>query len=133
MPITRILGRNEIERVREAGGPLAEVPDLSRLTEATIVVVEDAGRIVAYWPIFYALHLEPLWITEDHRKSPSVVKGLLEAVGVVVEASEEPVSFAIIDPDLAESSLPLAERLGFARVPGDLYYVMTPAAEPVRG
>jgi hypothetical protein len=127
-----VLDPADVERIREAGGPLADQPDLSKLAEASIPVVEVNGRIVAYWPCFYALHLEPLWIAEDHRKSAAVNRGLLECVAAVVQRTGEPVGFAIIDSPTAESYA-LAERIGFARVPGDLYYVIVPALEPVGG
>lgn len=125
-----LLPLDQRERLREAGGPLAEV-DLSRLEAEQLPVVEVDGRIVAYWPCFYALHLEPLWIAEDHRQHPAVVRHLLEAMQEALQIIGESVSFAIIDP--STDTLALAERLQFARVPGDLYYVMLPAREPVGG
>ena len=127
-----ILPPDQIDRVREAGGPLADQPDLSRLADATVVVAEVDGRIVAYWVAFYALHLDPLWIAEEHRRSPAVNRGLLEGIAAVVERTGEPVSFAVIESPTSEQ-FALAERLGFARVPGDLYYVLTPTVEPVGG
>lgn len=128
-----ILQGADVERVREAGGPLAEVEDLSKLrNDATVIAIEVDGQIIAYWPAFYALHLEPLWIKDEFRKSPGVNRALLELVASVVTRTEEPVAFAIIENPEAES-FHLADRLGFARVPGDLYYVMCPAAEPVGG
>lgn len=120
----------ERERLREAGGPLAEV-DLKTLEAEALPVVEVDGRIVAYWPVFYALHLEPLWVAEAFRQHPGVLKGLLEQTEAAVASTGEPASFAIIDPEAP--SLPLAEKLGFARVPGDLYYVLMPATPPVGG
>lgn len=125
----------QIERLREAGGPLnAEAcPDLGRLTEASVCVVEVDGRIVGYWPAFYALHLEPLWITDEFRKHPGVAKALFTLMTETVEIMQEPVSFAILDPATGPETVQFAERLGFARVPGDLYYVMAPAAQPAGG
>ena len=132
--MTRVLmlPPEEIERVREAGGPLADLPDLSGLkAEKTVVAVEVDGRIVAYWVAFYALHLDPLWVAEAHRTNPAVNRGLLEAMGTVVARTGEPVAFAILAGDAPH--LPQAERLGFAPVPGNLYYVGVPALEPVGG
>ena len=130
MAITaRILRPEEVDRVREAGGPLAECPDLTQLRKATVPVIEVDGTIIAYWPVFYALHLEPLWIAEEYRHNPAVARALLELTGEVVQLSGEQVSFAIIDE--SQGALPLAERIGFARVPGNLYYVTIPALEPV--
>jgi len=60
-----------------------------------------------------------------------VVMGLLALMSEALASIGKPVAFAVIDPD--SPPLPLAERLGFARVPGDLYYVTAPAVPPVEG
>jgi hypothetical protein len=125
-----LLPLDQRERLREAGGPLADT-DLSTLQAKALPVIEVDGQIVAYWPCFYALHLEPLWVTEDARQHPAVLRALLELLQQTLMEIGEPVSFAVIDP--ATPTLPLAERLGFARVPGDLYYVTMPAPAPVGG
>ena len=122
-----LLPADQRERLKEAGGPLAD-QDLSKM-EAALPVVEVDGRIVGYCPGFYALHLEPLWVDPAFRKISSVARGLLEEVANVVAATQEPVSFAIIDPTEADA-LPILERLGFERVPGDLYYVLIAARTP---
>jgi hypothetical protein len=121
-----LLPLDQIERLREAGGPLAEV-DLTQLDLEALPVIEVDGSIVAYWPIFYALHLEPLWIAEDHRHQ--VGRLLLTLMEQTLTTLGKPVAFAVIDPDTPV--LALAERLGFDRVPGDLYYVTAPAVPPV--
>ena len=126
----RLLPLAERDRLREAGGPLREA-DLDALDLAALPVVEVDGGIVAYWPAFFALHLEPLWIADDQRGKPSVVKALLAAMSEALQQIGKPVAFAVLDP--ATPMEAMAERLGFARVPGDLYYVMQPASEPVEG
>lgn len=125
-----LLPLDQIERLREAGGPLAET-DLSQLQLEALPVIEVEGRIVAYWPMFYALHLEPLWITEAYRRQPAVATRLLDLMTEALHTIGKPVAFAVIDP--ATPVLQMAERLGFDRVPGDLYYVTVPASEPVEG
>jgi len=123
-----LLPLDQRERLREAGGPLADA-DLSQLDLEALPIVEVDGQIVAYWPIFYALHLEPLWIAEDHRRQAAVTHGLLDLMRQALLNIGKPVAFAVIDPDTPV--LALAERLGFDRVPGDLYYVTAPAVPPV--
>ena len=125
-----LLPLGQIERLREAGGPLAEA-DLSALDLEALPVVEVDGQIVAYWPAFFALHLEPLWVAEPYRLNPAVTRGLLEAMTQTLQTIGKPVAFAVIDS--ATEVAPLAERLGFARVPGDLYYVQMPATDPAGG
>lgn len=120
----------ERERLREAGGPLADPEvDLSSMQWEALPVVEVDGRIVAYWPAFFGLHLEPLWIAEPHRLHVGVAKALLALTELAVAQIGRPVAFAVIAPDAP--TLTLAGRLGFARVPGDLYYVvLQPALTP---
>lgn len=124
-----LLPLDQRDRLHEAtAGPLADV-DLSKLEAEAIPVVEVDGRIVAYWPIFYALHLEPLWVDPDQRGDAGVLRALLDLLQLAVVASGEPVAFAVIAPDAP--SLPMAERLGFAPVPGNLYYAVQHPAPPV--
>lgn len=123
-----LLPLDQIERLREAGGPLVEA-DLSQLALEALPVIEVDGRIVAYWPMFYALHLEPLWIAESQRRIPGVATRLLDLMTEALHAIGKPVAFAVIDP--TTPVLKMAERLGFDRVPGDLYYVTVPAPPPV--
>src|SRR5258705_314463 len=92
-----LLPLGQIERLREAGGPLAET-DLSQLQLEALPVVEIEGQIVAYWPIFYALHLEPLWIAEGSRRHPVVATGLLDLMTEALHTIGKPVAFAVIDP-----------------------------------
>jgi len=116
---------DQIERIREAGGPLAEV-DLSRISHALIAAVEVDGQLVAYWPVWKAVHAEPLWIAEPYRQSLAVSRALLAEVDQAVEEMGDPVVFAIIgELDLLTNGRQ-ASRLGFQRVPGDLYYLIRP-------
>lgn len=112
-------------RAREAGGPLADLQlDPARLAEMTIAAVEVEGQIVAYWVLWKALHLEPLWIAPDHRKSPPIVAGIIDAMRAGAEASGEPAGFCVIEePNLAVVA-PYADRLGFVAAPGKLYYLV---------
>jgi len=127
------LSPDQVARVQEAGGPLADA-DPEKLKDMSIAVVEVDGRIVAYWVVFYALHVEPLWIAEDHRKSPGVVGGIVQQMQTIVEATSEPAAFCLIEEANAAVVAPYADRLGFHEAPGRVYYlVLQPAPEPVGG
>jgi hypothetical protein len=128
-----ILPPAQIARIREAGGPLAEVDDLSRLASMAIVpVVERDGKIVAYWPVFKAVHAEPLWVATEARMSATVIRAILHGVESALSAMGDPVAFAIIsEDDEGLVSGKYATRLGFRPVPGELYYVMLPQKEGV--
>lgn len=114
-------GQDAAEKVRQAGGPLAEasVPE-ERYTHVLLAVVEDdAGQAVAYWPVFLAAHAEPLWITPTARHNPAVGRALLQALSsalTLADAGDTP--YVILD---ADSPHEMAAALGCVRVPGDLY------------
>ncbi len=130
-----ILPPEQLERLREAGGPLADretYPTLDTLKDMAVAVVEVDGQIVAYWVTWYALHAEPLYIAEPARKHPAVARLLIEQVRDVLARSGELSAFATIE----EENLPVvgayAGRLGFHRAPGALFYLVLPAQEPVK-
>lgn len=121
-------GQDAAEKVRQAGGPLADaaVPE-DRYTHALVAVVEDdAGRAVGYWPVFLAAHAEPLWVAPDARKNPAVGRALLQALQAALtlaDAGDTP--YVILDND---SPHEMAAALGCTKVPGDLY--LLPLGEP---
>jgi len=47
--------------------------------DAQVVVVEDAGRIVASWAVLRVVHLEGLWIDPAYRGRAGVARRLYEA------------------------------------------------------
>lgn len=132
------LPMDQIDRIKEAGGPLAEV-DTSNMHKANIAAVEVDGTLVAYWPVWRAIHAEPLWVAEAYRNSPGVIRALLreleKALDPLMAETEEHIAFAIIgDQDILTSGR-YAMRLGFERVPGDLFFLIRQPAEhePVKG
>jgi hypothetical protein len=127
---TYTLAKEDIERVREAGGKLAEIADLSAVREnVAVTVVEVDGTIAAYWGVFYALMAEPLWIAPEWRKHPGVVSGVIDAMLAEAYRTGEPgVMCTIIDQQVET----YAQRLGFDPVPGRLFYkLLTPVPELV--
>lgn len=112
-------------RAIAAGGPLADLAaDPERLADMRIAVVEVDGQIVAYWVVWYALHVEPLWVTEPYRKHPAVIKGIVGEMQRIVEQTGEPAAFCVIEPENLAVVAPYATRLGFVDAPGKLYYVV---------
>lgn len=118
------LFKEDIERLREAGGPVADLPDLAGVREnMAVAVVEANGRIVAYWCLFYALHAEPLFIAPEWRTHPAVVKGIVK--GMLEEAGKtgEGAIYASIETEEVEE---YGARLGFTPVPGRLWEMKLP-------
>lgn len=130
-PRSFVLTGPEVVRALEAGGPLVDLQlDPAKLATMRIACVEVDGRIVAYWVLWTALHLEPLWITDEFRKSPVVVKHLLLATLDAAEQSGEPAAFAVIEETNLEAVGELATKLGFVQAPGALYYLVLRAPQP---
>jgi hypothetical protein len=133
----RTLAPDESQKAIDAGGPLQDLQlDATKLAEMSIAVVEDDGEIIAYWVVWYALHLEPLWVREDHRTSPVVIKQIVQQVQEIVIATEMPAAFCVVeDVEAGETVARYADRLGFMRAPGTLYYVVVqaPAPTPEKG
>lgn len=131
--VHRTLDPADAQRAIDAGGPLKDLqasPD--RLKDMRIAVVEVDGQIVAYWVIWYALHVEPLWVHDDWRKHPGVIAGIVDEMQTVVESTGEGAAFCVIEAENAEVVAGYAHRLGFFDAPGKLYYlVLQPDREPV--
>lgn len=129
-----ILPPEEIQRVIDMPGPLHDLQvDPEKMREMRVAVVEVDGEIVAYWVAWYALHLEPLWIAPEHRKTLSVVKGIVAQMQEVTEASGEPSAFCTIEAENLPVVSDYAERLGFLEAPGKLYYLVLPQPAQVGG
>lgn len=95
-----------------------------------VIVAEDSeGKIVAYWWVWPAVHVEPVWISEENRWRAGMVRSLWTQVRNVLVESNIPVAFGIIGYEDALMSLPPALRLGFKKVPGDLYYIAVQPGE----
>lgn len=118
-----VLRGEAVARVREAGGPLADAPEvLEALKSVAVVAVERNGQIVAYWPLWLAVHAEPLWTHPDARGA-GTIRCLVQTLRETLEAEGVPSAFAIIGYGDQAGSLPPALRLGFQRVLGDLYHL----------
>ncbi len=121
LPTVRLLTGEEYQRLLsfepfQSGG--LPSPEVSR-----ILVAELDGAIVGFWGLFNAVHVEPLWIAEEHRKRPGLVRRLWSAVADQLRSVGVYTAFACIADRDAAQNVPLAMRLGFERVQGDLYVV----------
>lgn len=98
---------------------------------ARIVVAETVeGEIVATWCLFATVHIEPLWVAEPHRGNPGLIRGLWRKVHEILEATRQRVSFAVFEE--GSPALSLAERLGFEKIDGSLYWVRLESPEEYR-
>lgn len=73
----RVLPFEEWGRLGES--ELSVLLPLLRPQDVEVVVVEDAGRIVATWAVLRVTHLEGLWIAPEYRGNVGVVRRLMRA------------------------------------------------------
>lgn len=105
------------------GGPLYG-QDLSNAVATHIMVAEVNGEIKAYWPVSAVLHLDGLFLAPEVRNHRDVILQLLGQVILFLRESEAQLAFAVIEPDtLGPGTLPMAEKLGLEKVPGELYWL----------
>jgi hypothetical protein len=126
LPVCRVLPEAEYHRLLShepfASGGLPN-PAYNR-----IIVAEVGTEIVACWMVLTCVHVEPLWIHPEHRKRPGLIRRLWTAVAGVLQESHVLVAFGCITDADAAQNVPLALRLGFEKVAGDLYYIRVPPA-----
>lgn len=133
---TRILEGDDLRILVDVpGNPFEGRPDVvRRLGNAQVVAVEaDDGRIVACWPIWVAVHLEPLWIAETQRGNPAVARSLVEGMRAQLQAEGITTAFAVIGYADVVTHAPMAGRLGFQRMPGDLFFLTLEEPEESNG
>lgn len=105
--------------------PPFNVEGIPAFGHTRIVVAQDVegGNIVAYWFIFDAVHVEPLWVDPNYRKRPGMARRLWGRVREILEETKVPGAFAMVHDADAMPNASQAIRLGFKRLPGDLYYL----------
>lgn len=112
---SRILPPDEWEKLRSF--PPFDQQGLPSPDFLEIAVVEVDGQVVAFWCMFTAPHLEPLWIQPEYRQHAGVARSLWTTVRQRLIAGQIPYAFSLIgDADFKEN-LPLAARLGFEAMP----------------
>ncbi len=122
----RQLQPDEFRRMRGAGGPFgdqlrqsAALPDTAHTR--IVVMEDDAGAIKAYIVVFDTLHMEPVWFDSDVRRHVKAGAELFhQAFAIMQRAGAQSCFGIILDADKATVA-PLAEKLGFTPLPGQVY------------
>jgi hypothetical protein len=100
------------------------LPELPPSGLARIIVVEDdGGRIVGYWCIVTAVHLEPVWVAPEYRGNASMWRKMWSGIKSVLVESKVKMAVAIVLRD--NPATHAIKRLGFQPVNGDLYFART--------
>lgn len=104
------------------------LPDPS--TSWVLIGEDPQKKIVLYWFVYAALHVEPLWIAEEYQTRPRLILRAWQEVKGFIAKTSAKMAFAMLrDPALAA----MAVRLGFERAPWELYYVSTREEQPRPG
>ena len=72
---SRILPKEEWGKLDVTGLP--QIGPTMDPADVQVVVVEEDGKVVATMGLFRAVHLEGLWIDEDHKGKAGTVRALL--------------------------------------------------------
>lgn len=85
-----------------------------------IAVEDEEGRIVGYWCVITAVHLEPVWIDPAYRGNASMVRKLWRGVRDVLVDNNVEMAVAVLMRDNPASHV--IKRMGFQPVNADLYF-----------
>jgi hypothetical protein len=121
----------EWPRLQALGHPIfaERLPD-PRATQ--ILVAEDAeGAIIGYALAYQCVHLEPIWVQEEYRRKPGVVRRLWKGAAQMLQRAGITWAFATIAIQDAPSNQALAQHLGFTRLAADLYFLEIPPASAI--
>lgn len=111
---TRVLPPAEWPRL--AGTELDTVWPVMDPEKTRVVVVEDAGVIIACWAALVTVHVEGLWIAPTHRGKGGAARRLLRGMREAVTSLGASVVFTASTTDEMDT---LIERAGGVRLPGD--------------
>ena len=82
------------------------------------------GKVVAYWMMYDAVHVEPLWIAPEERGNPAIARPLWTKVVETLVEVGTPMAYAMIGDGALEQNAPMALRLGFRPLSGNLFYIL---------
>ena len=89
-----------------------------------VVAQDQKGNIVGYWWVYLGAHVEPVWIAEEFRAKPGLLRRMWRGVHGILEKIGHSVAYGVIlDQDIPTGTLGQALRLGFQAIPGKLYFV----------
>jgi hypothetical protein len=109
---------------REVVGSEIYTPTNSRI----LAGFNEKGEIVTTWTMFPMVHIEPLWIREDYRNSPTILRRMAQHMKSMMRESGILSCYTVV-----MSATPVlrrfAEWFGAKAVDGTLYYWVDPRSE----
>lgn len=119
------------ELSREEFVHLAKVPPFDEIglgrgdwDRVAVMGVFRGDKLVGYWMLYDAVHVEPLWVAPEERKNPRLVRQLWGKVAEKLVESGTPMAYATIGDAALELNAPMAMRLGFKPLPTNLFYLV---------
>jgi hypothetical protein len=120
VPVCRELPPQEWDRLRDFE-PFSS-KGLPSADRTRILVLESpAGAIVGWWFLFLAYHAEPLWIHPDYRGKAASVGRLVKGMQNLLADEGTLSAFALIGTGAEDVIRTQAERMGFEKIPADIY------------
>jgi hypothetical protein len=102
---------------REVLGSKVFTPENSKIVAA----FDEKGEIISTFTLFYAAHLEPMWIRPDHRNSPTILRRMDQAMKKTLRSIGAVNAYTVVlnsTPVLAR----FARFFGAKPVDGTLYF-----------
>lgn len=127
-----ILTGADLDRIKEAGGELAEFPGSFGEQwgeRGCCPAIEVDGKVVAYWGVFWAVHAEPMYVAPEHR-NPGVIRALIGLLEATLAEMKVDLACAVIEQEQVDTAGRYAQRLGFKQVDGSLFYLTLADVEP---
>lgn len=111
----RLLRDDEYDKLRGLGPDDTWIPHPA---VSKVVVGECNGEIVAFWAMQAVVHLEPVWVAEEHRNSFTVMGHLINTMQILLSYLGVTNYFAFSDNESTNGYL---GRLGFKKMPFEIW------------
>lgn len=96
-----------------------------------VVAQRQDGSLAGFWFVFTALHAEPVWLADDCRQKPGILRRMWRGVSDILRGLDQPSAYAVIlDSDIPTGITNQALRMGFQQIPGKLYFVNVNDVDP---
>ena len=115
----RELDRSEFDRIPKEATDGITLPDSNC---RVVAAINDRDQIVAIWAAVAVVHLEPIWIKEEHRKSPTLIRRLWAALRNVLKTEGVQSTMTVI-PNNKPATRRIAEWCGAREVDGKLFFL----------
>jgi hypothetical protein len=86
-----------------------------------LAAFNEKGEVVSTWTMFGMIHIEPFWVREDYRGSPTIMRRMAEKMKALLRDSNIGCVYTVV-LDNTPVLRKFAEWFGGKKVDGILYY-----------